>query len=791
MRGSRQLDAARAEVAALRDASQAPPAGRQRHATATSAPAHGWLPTGAPRPVRHRARPHRGGCLGLWPSPRRRGAGHPLSSLLEPPPLVRARRRRARPRLTRRDPAVTGASRWRGHGRRRRGERRRPSDRGQPPAGRAAGCWRRLVRRRRVDLARPSPPSARTRTHSSVSRTLAQPRSTERLASATSPRHRRETTRRREVVRARLSCGSADRGQLAATVWPSSRDAISPASVSISTAARHRGRPPVDDADRQPAHRARASSSRPPASARGRTGCRRRSPRGSCRRPPRGRRAGRPRCRVGDLDRLRPPVDEVENGRQVGAVRKSASGSSSSSAAAASASRTARWRRWDRCPRPSATASVVVAWTSWLRGRRVARAGDLDRLAREPLARRRRCRRASRAGRAGQDCRPFRDSARAGRSSTARRAASIGPGRIARRRAGPAPGRVDAGGPGGRGRAAASSAADGRLEEAPSLAGSDRRRTAASEARTWRSTRSDGGTRTDAAPAPCRQPVRQRQRRSRAPRAHQRRRDWLLAATAAAPDGSRPGRRCGSCAASQMPRDGRRRPAEALREARRDSARGSAAGRARPARPIDSWRNAMRAVDLDHEAARRAPPRARPQVGVEARRAASRGPVTERGTGPVAVDVEGGGHAGELLRRQRALGETRREAQHTRRHSRERIGQPGDDRARRTSRSATPPGSSRRAARSSSVTERQAARALGDQEQQAGRGALRPRCPRCSAASSSRSSGGEDDAGRRSRARSRSRRGRAIHGCVAADDVGLMRPDDRQRAGRARSSTGT
>ncbi len=171
-----------------------------------------------------------------------------------------------------------------------------------------------------------------------------------------------------------------------------------------------------------------------------------------------------------------------------------------------------------------------------------------------------------------------------------------------------------------------------------------------------------------------------------------------------------------------VPAHGRRRPAEALGKRGVDSASARpAAGRAR--RPGRSTRGGTRA-------ARRPRPRspfasassqAGPQVGVEC---AGAGPRAGHRTrhGPVGVGLEGRGDGGELLAGERPLGQ-RHEAQRPAGIRRDRIA------SRAMISSSNEPLSDAdgelAAGRQQLLgDERQAARALGDEQQQAGRGAL-------------------------------------------------------------------
>ena len=247
-----------------------------------------------------------------------------------------------------------------------------------------------------------------------------------------------------------------------------------------------------------------------------------------------------------------------------------------------------------------------------------------------------------------------------------------------------------------------------------------------------------------------------------------------------------PANAAASMAADRRAGAGRGRPASARRRptaVRPGSSRGprdggsgrSAAGRARrpPDRVVPEGDGVARSRRGTRCAERlRA---AGPQVGVERRRRRARGPVTERGGGPVGVDLERRGDRRQLVRAQRPVGQ-RQQAQDAaalRRADRE----AGDDQLVE--------GAGQRRARQLAARgqellgdQRQAARSFGDEEQQAGRRpfALDPLDQRGQLVAVERRQcqalGGRGPAAIAARS--------VVQRVVAADDVGLVGADDRQ-----------
>ena len=421
-----------------------------------------------------------------------------------------------------------------------------------------------------------------------------------------------------------------------------------------------------------------------------------------------------------------------------------------------------------------------MAWTSWSRGDRVARAGDLDRLPGEPLGIREDAVEHLAAGRARRATVARSGVGSRGTSSTARRAASIAP----------------AGSPAGAPDLGQALVAAGRAERGPGarrgapIADSryavarDMRPTAkaASAARTWRSTRSEAGR----GPAAGRPPGRAGRRAATAPaRARRARRPRR---------GGRPRHPAASIAARARGLRVVAPPASAAATADGGSARAAASAAWWRVRAIGS-RSRSTAVPIELVAERRSRPSrstrkpcsiasAEPaaQVGVEDAVAAPRTRRRSAGAGRSVVDLEVGRDAPRAAPASsgRPAGAISRR---TRRHSRERIDQPGDDelveRAGERRRRQLAAGGEQLLG-----DERQAAGALGDEQQQAGRGpfALDPLDEDGELVAVERRQG--QPLGR-PRARRRSSRRSADPRVVAGDDVGLVGGDDAPGAGRA------
>ena len=472
---------------------------------------------------------------------------------------------------------------------------------------------------------------------------------------------------------------------------------------------------------------------------------------------------------IRDVDRLGPPADEVEDRGQVGPDAEQRLGVVEGGRADLGLVEERRSRRSGRCPRRAPPRA-----SSW-RARPGCRAGGSHARA---------TRIASRASRWASEKMPSsifswasvaRTVARSGEtsrgtSSTARRAASIAPaGSPAARRMTP---RRPWSRPSWTRSARASS---------PPMAASRKLvaravrpvAKAASEARTCRSTRSDGADRRwspragrrracPTATAPAR--ARPARRRRRAARRRRRRPRWR-----------RPGRPPGSWAASQWLTMTDGGPSRLIASAAWLRVRAIGRRSLAIARPIPSWRTAIPSSVSTRKPLRDGLLETGQQVRVEdavARARAARpsaaptGPCRSRRRrrGPPAAARSSGRSASAISRA-------------TRRHSTERMA------IRATTRSSNEPvsellGSSRRAARSSSATsgrppDRSATRSSRLAE------ARSPWMPSISAASSSRSSGGRSSrVGGRGLGRDRGEVGQPR--VVAPDDVRLERADDRQ-----------